>query len=213
MAAFIFNLKDREHNFPIAGTAFLRYPNLLNSFYVPGATKILLKNAPGKKNRILSEYEPKIWPENVEVSRGDVEVIGRLTKPGDRVALFSSTDWVYLLAAQRAPKSVMVPCKFLAFDWMIEETFANAELIFVEFDKSERLGLLFRGLYWLVDQKQPLTEADINAMQFDRNQQRLGLLRDNMPSINNRLATLLARDYVFEAEGETIRAYRKKEGH
>lgn len=94
------------------------------------------------------------WPPGVgQVPGEDVALIQRLTSPGERVALISYRDWVYLNGAKRPPKFWFVPSVLSFLNWQIEKSLQDADLVFVEtsegkwvLSESVTLGRRLKGL-------------------------------------------------------------------
>jgi hypothetical protein len=117
--AFLFLVRDARWRYPLAARAYASYPSLLRAL-VTGACA-------------------ERWPKGLgEVAAHDVELIRQYSKPGERVAVVSRLDWVYLVAARRAPKLDVVPSTWVFLDSQIDRSLEGADQIFVEIDGEGR---------------------------------------------------------------------------
>ena len=117
--AFLLGVRDFRWRFPLAGRSYARYPSLVRA--------------------ALTGRWPGGWPAELgEVAGRDIDLIRRWTRPGERAAVVSRLDWVYLVAARRAPKLHVVPSAWVFLDWQIERSLEGADRIFVEVDAGGR---------------------------------------------------------------------------
>jgi len=103
---------------PLGINAFGYWPSLAKS--------IFSKNHPS-----IFENEPR--NDFNEPAQGDIDLITRLTNPGDSTTVFSDYDYAYYYAAQRAPQFGFIPDKWTLFDYYIDRWVAmKANPVFVE---------------------------------------------------------------------------------
>lgn len=116
---FLLGVRDFRWSFPLAGRSYARYPGLVRAAF--------------------TGRWPGDWPAGLgEVAARDVDLIRRWTRPGERAAVVAHLDWVYLVAARRAPKLHVVPSAWVFLDWQIERSLEGADRIFVEVDAGGR---------------------------------------------------------------------------
>ncbi len=116
---FLLGVRDFRWRFPLAGRSYARYPGLVRAAF--------------------TGRWPEGWPVGLgEVAARDVDLIRRWTRPGERAAVVARLDWVYLVAARRAPKLYVVPSAWVFLDWQIERSLGGADRIFVEVDAGGR---------------------------------------------------------------------------
>ncbi len=77
---------------------------------------------------------PALSFDTLDISKKDIDLITRLTSPGEQVFIYSSRDWAYLLGAKRAPgfpftPSTEVPLREQGEQW---SPFLNAEIVFYD---------------------------------------------------------------------------------
>jgi hypothetical protein len=116
---FLLGVRDFRWRFPLAGRSYARYPGLVRA--------------------AMTGRWPVGWPAGLgEVAGRDIDLIRQWTRPGERAAVVSRLDWVYLVAARRAPKLHVVPSAWVFLDWQIERSLEGADRIFVEVDAGGR---------------------------------------------------------------------------
>jgi hypothetical protein len=148
---------------------------------------------------LLTRQRPReTWQEGVgEVPPADVALIQRLTAPGERVAIFGDSDWVYLLAARRVPKFHFLPSTFTFLTTDFEESLADAEFIFVQIGggnlpPSVTGKELLRRFHYVTVDAAGNPSPSVGPTPF-----------------GPRFLSTLERPYMLEASGSTLAAYRR----
>jgi hypothetical protein len=75
------------------------------------------------------------------VSPLDVELVDRLTKPTDRVALLAIQDWTTLIEARRASKFPFLPSAIVFTERQLKESLRDIDLIFLPRYPADTLGI------------------------------------------------------------------------
>jgi hypothetical protein len=115
--AYLCAVKDPRFDQPIAARAFWEHPSVARA--------------------LVTRDRADGWPAELgSVSAEDIALILRLTRPDEQVALISQDDWVYLLAAKRAPKLEIIPGALLFLNREVDRSFAGVERLFVERDAN-----------------------------------------------------------------------------
>ena len=75
------------------------------------------------------------------VSPLDVELVDRLTKPTDRVALLAIQDWTTLIEARRASKFHFLPSAVVFTERQLKNSLRDIDLIFLPRYPADTLGV------------------------------------------------------------------------
>jgi hypothetical protein len=137
LAAFLCVIHDDRNPSVYAIMSYRTYPSLINVLLRQPVTPDCAKP--------IQQCLP------LPVSREDIALISRLTKPSDRVAILNLYDWVYLIEAHRASKFMFLPSAVMFTERQYNESMRGLNLIFLPREPKATLGVEHPSLVPVLD--------------------------------------------------------------